>query len=184
MPSSESSSGSAEHAATDREPARKGGLAAYLPLIVVVGVAALAACALQRAPLASGNLGGWMHDFMGVFLALFAMFKLFDLSGFADGFQMYDLLARRIRFYALLYPGIELLLGLGYLARHPLPELYAATIAVLGFGALGVILALRRGLDVDCACMGSILKVPLSTVAMVENLSMATMAAVMWLRYA
>ncbi len=28
-----------------------------------------------------------MHDFMGFFLVVFALFKLFDLSAFADGFQ-------------------------------------------------------------------------------------------------
>ena len=59
----------------------------------------------------------WMHDFMGFFLVVFSMFKLFDLEGFADGFQMYDPLARPIRPYAYLYPFVELGLGLGYLAH-------------------------------------------------------------------
>lgn len=124
-----------------------------------------------------------MHDFMGLFLVVFAMFKLFDVSAFADGFQMYDLLAKPCRPYALLYPWIELGLGLGYLARTPLPAVYAATILVLGFGAIGVIRALRRGLDVDCACMGSVLRVPLSTIALTEDLGMVAMAGAMWLSH-
>ncbi len=121
-----------------------------------------------------------MHYFMGVFLLIFALLKLFDLSGFADGFQMYDLLAKRFRPYALVYPFIELSLGLGYLAFWQPLVVYSATAVVLGFGALGVIRALQKGLDLECACMGTILKVPLSTVALTEDLAMAGMAAVMW----
>jgi hypothetical protein len=33
----------------------------------------------------------WMHDFMGLFLVVLSMFKLFKPEGFADGFQVYDL---------------------------------------------------------------------------------------------
>ena len=33
--------------------------------------------------------------------------------------------------------------------------------------------------DVDCACMGTVLKVPLSTIALLEDLGMAAMAALM-----
>jgi hypothetical protein len=123
-----------------------------------------------------------MHDFMGFFLTQFALLKLFDLPGFADGFQMYDLLAKPFRPYALAYPFIELALGLGFLAGWRPAILYPATVVVLGFGALGVARALLKGLDVNCACMGNILKVPLSTVALVEDLGMAAMATLMWLQ--
>jgi hypothetical protein len=154
----------------------------YLPLLTLLGVAALAASAKGLAYGTGGTALHWMHDFMGFFLVVFALLKLFDLPGFADGFQMYDLLAKPFRPYALTYPFIELALGLGYLAAWRPAILYAATVIVLGFGALGVIRALARGLDVHCACMGNILKVPLSTVALTEDLGMAAMAALMWLR--
>ncbi len=42
---------------------------------------------------------------------------------------------------------------------------------------LGVIRALSKRLDIECACLGTVLKVPLSTVALVEDLGMAAMAA-------
>jgi hypothetical protein len=122
----------------------------------------------------------WMHDFMGLFLVIFAMFKFFDLSGFAEGFRRYDLLAQRARGYGFVYPLIELALGLGYLTQERESALYLLTFVVMGFGALGVFDALRKGLDVNCACMGTVLKVPLSTVALTENIGMAAMAAVMW----
>ncbi len=152
----------------------------YVPLLVVLAISLLASGARVRAdgPFLDG--AEWMHDFMGTFLAIFAMLKLFDLSGFADGFQRYDLLAKRFRPYALAYPFVELALALGYLGRWHLAEIYIGTIVVMTFGALGVILALRRKLDLACACMGTALRVPLSTVALVEDVGMAAMAAAMW----
>jgi hypothetical protein len=121
----------------------------------------------------------WMHDFMGLFLVMFSMFKFFNMEGFADGFQMYDLLAKSMRLYAYVYPFIELGLGLGYLAHWQPVVVYAATIVVMLFGSLGVLNALRKGLDLECACMGTVLKVPLSTIALVEDLGMAAMAGAM-----
>lgn len=154
----------------------------YVPLVVLLVVSVLAASALWRSYGPDANPAHWMHGFMGIFLLVFALLKLFDLSGFADGFQMYDLLAKRFRPYALLYPFLELALGLGYLSFWRPTFVYLATVILLGFGALGVINALRRGLDIHCACMGNTLKVPLSTVALVEDLGMAAMALVMYLR--
>jgi hypothetical protein len=132
------------------------------------------------------QLGQWhgeffMRHFMGFFLVIFAMFKLFDLSGFAEGFAMYDLIAKRWRSYALAYPFIELAVGLAYLADF-LP--LAASVVLLGvmlISVIGVLWALHKGLDVTCACLGTVLKVPLSTVAVVEDLGMVAMASVMLL---
>jgi hypothetical protein len=151
----------------------------YIPLIVIIALTLLAACAKQVSYAAGWSWMNWMHDFMGFFLVVFSMFKLFDLEGFADGFQMYDLLAKRIRAYAYLYPFIELALGLGYLAHWQPKVIYSVTVIALTFGALGVIRALTKRLDIECACLGTVLSVPLSTVAMIEDLGMAGMAAVM-----
>ncbi len=154
----------------------------YLPLLVVIGLAALGACALQY-PLEAANSHTWMHSFMGLFLLNFAMLKLFDLPGFADGFQMYDLLAKQNRRYALAYPFIELGLGLAYLSQIWPPVTYIVTIVVMLFGASGVLKALRDGLNINCACMGTSLNVPLSTVAIIEDLGMAIMAIFMLILY-
>jgi hypothetical protein len=152
----------------------------YIPLFVLV-IGTLAAAAAKQAAYGQWQWMPWMQDFMGFFLVVFSMFKFFDLSGFADGFQMYDLLAKPFRPYAYVYPFIELALGLGYLARWNLSLVYGATVVVMVFGSLGVLNALRKGLDLECACMGTVLKVPLSTVALLEDGGMALMAAAMWL---
>jgi len=146
----------------------------YLPLIVLVSITALAAGAIE---------GAWMPHFMGLFLVTFSMFKFFDLPGFADGFQKYDLLGKRCRAWALLYPFLELGLGLAYLAQWK-PEMTSiSTIILMSFGSLGVFNALRKGLCLKCACMGTALNVPLTTVAIIENFGMILMALYMFFSY-
>ena len=148
----------------------------YIPLFVILALTLLSACAKQVA-FGGWSWMSWMHDFMGFFLVVFSMFKFFNMEGFADGFQMYDLLAKPFRPYAYVYPFIELTLGLGYLSHWHPAGIYIATVIVMVFGSLGVINALRKGLDLECACMGTVLSVPLSTVALLEDLGMAAMAA-------
>jgi hypothetical protein len=92
----------------------------YIPLIVLVTLTALTALAKQHAYAHSFDPKNWMLDFMGFFLVIFSMLKFFDLEGFADGFQMYDLLAKPFRSCAYIYPFIEGGLGLSYLAQWQL----------------------------------------------------------------
>ncbi len=146
----------------------------YWPLFALVLIAALEAVALTHGVSKSNFV--WMHFFMGLFLCKFALLKLFNPRGFADGFQMYDLVAKKFSGYAYLYPFIELGLGLSYLSFVYPVVTYVITILVMGTGAIGVIRALRQGLDVRCACMGTVLDVPLSTVTLSEDIGMGIMA--------
>ena len=117
---------------------------------------------------------------MGLFFVNFAMFKLINLQGFADGFAMYDLIAKRSRAYALAFPFIELGLGLMYLAAFlPIMTNILTLIVMLVSGA-GVIKAIITGdKHLQCACLGTSLNVPLSTVSVIENFGMASMAIFM-----
>jgi hypothetical protein len=143
----------------------------YWPLMALILVAVAGAAALTQK-----GLIDWMHYFMGLFLCQFAMLKLFHPSGFAEGFQKYDLVAKKSRVYAYVYPFIELGLGLAYLSFTAPILTYILTIIVMGVGAVGVVGALRRGLDIRCACMGTVLDVPLSTVTLTEDIAMIAMA--------
>jgi hypothetical protein len=48
-------------------------------------------------------------------------------------------------------------------------------------GAVGVIQATRSKQVIECACLGTVFKLPMSVVTVVENLGMAAMAAWMLL---
>jgi hypothetical protein len=157
------------------------GIMAYWPLFALIMIAILAAFALQLGR--HEGMQAWMHYFMGVFFIFFAALKIFDLPGFADGFVMYDLLAKEHRWYAYVYPFIELLLGLAYLGFFVPIFTYLVTIGVMAFSAVGVINGLRAGIDIYCPCMGSVLKVPLSTVTLTEDIGMGVMGLILLLTW-
>lgn len=149
----------------------------YRPLAVLVLLTILESWALVY-DLGDGLFEG-THYFMGLFFCQFAMLKLFHLEGFVEGFRKYDLLAMRVSGYGYVYPFIELFLGLAYLAFVFPVATYVITIVVTLISAIGVIKALRKGLNVKCACMGTILDVPLSTVTLSEDIVMGVMAVSM-----
>jgi len=149
----------------------------YTPLFFIITFAALSATALMY--FASSGMERFMQLFMGVFLLQFSLLKVLDLRGFAKGFAKYDLAAKRSKIYGMIYPFLEFTLALGYLSEGGawgVEWVYISTIVLMGFGAIGVLVALSKGLNTDCACLGTTLKVPLSTVAVTENISMVAMA--------
>jgi copper chaperone CopZ len=125
-----------------------------------------------------------MNDFMAGFFLVFSFFKLLDLRGFADAYASYDLIARRSRAWALAYPFVELALGIAYLVRWQPLVTSAATLALMLLGSIGVLRALLRRDTIRCACLGTALNLPMTTVTLTEDLAMAAMAAVMlvWAR--
>jgi hypothetical protein len=119
-----------------REEGRGTQLADYWPLVSLAVVAALAALAIG-AGFGHADMVGFMHAYMGVFLTVFALLKLFNPAGFADGFEMYDLLAKRARAYGYVYPYLELALGLAYLSFILPNPTKKATNTFLHLGAAG-----------------------------------------------
>lgn len=150
----------------------------YRPLMVVIAIIFLAAAALQ---VDNGEFNSMllMDQVMGLFFLIFAMFKLFNLNGFADGFQMYDVVAKKFRGYAYVYPFIELMLGALYLSGQYMFFANVATLIVMTVSAIGVFLSMKRGYKFKCACLGTVLNIPLSTVSLVENVGMGLMAVYM-----
>jgi hypothetical protein len=149
-------------------------------LLVIFGSVLLSTLALQLSlPAAERSAMLGMSQFMGLFLVVFSMLKFFDLPGFVNGFSRYDLLAGPFRPYGYVYPFLELGLGLALLAQLSPFAVNAALAVLMFFGAAGVLRSLRRGESLRCACMGSSLNVPLSTVALVEDVGMGMMSLAM-----
>jgi hypothetical protein len=117
-----------------------------------------------------------MHYFMGMVFVVFSLFKLMNLQGFVEGLRKYDFIAQRFAGYAMIFPFIELILGLSYIMYGPLLMLNVLTFAFTALNSFSVIHALRKGLDVRCACLGTAFDIPLSSVSIIENAMMAVMA--------
>ncbi|MFM7264772.1 MAG: MauE/DoxX family redox-associated membrane protein [Cyanobium sp.] len=146
----------------------------YTPVLAVFATAALMALVL------GAGLGG----FMGLAICLLAMLKLMDVAAFAASFRKYDLLSQRWRPWGRLYPGVELLVGLGVLLqpRAPAAGQLVGALAV-GLVAMGM-LSVGKAVFIDhlalnCACVGGNSKTPLGVVSFVENGIMAAMGVVM-----
>ena len=155
-------------------PEAKTWLQTYQPLLLIVGYIAVAS-------LAGGGTSPlvWMDHFMAGFFLVFSFFKLLDIRGFADSYASYDLLAAHWRAYGFIYPFIELALGAAFLFGWQPQLANIATIIVMGFSSLGVIDALRKKQTIRCACLGTVLNLPMSTVTLVEDAAMVVMAAAM-----
>ena len=151
----------------------------YQPLLLIIGYIAVASFAGTAASVGTVNWPAWMMNFMAGFFLVFSAFKFLDLRGFADAYAGYDLLAKRWHAYGYVYPFLELALGLAYLFRIAPDATNVATLLLMGFSSLGVISALANKQRIVCACLGTVLKLPMSTVTLVEDLGMAIMAAAM-----
>ncbi len=123
----------------------------------------------------------WMRYFMAGFFIVFAFFKFLDLKGFARSYAMYDLLAKQWKGYGYAYPFLELGLGVLYLTAINLPVTHVLTIIIMGFSSIGVIRNMLSPNQVQCACLGTVFKLPLGNVTLVEDLLMVLMAVVMLL---
>jgi hypothetical protein len=126
------------------------------------------------------SLANFFRVFMGAFFLVFGLFKLFDLRGFAMSYTGYDIIAKRWLSYAYIYPFIEIALALGYFFHVPSTEW--VTLVVMVIGSIGVFKELMRGSKIKCACLGTYIKLPLTTVSLVEDVAMGIMALLMILK--
>lgn len=123
----------------------------------------------------------WMGAFMAVFFLTFSFFKMLDIRGFAEGYATYDVVAKHVPAYGLAYPFIELGLGIAYVLAPLSPTTNALALVVMGVSSIGVVQSVLRNSPFQCACLGTIFKLPLSKITLVEDLLMVVMSIVMLL---
>ena len=118
-------------------------------------------------------------SFMGLFYVVFSFFKLLDIKGFSVSFQMYDPLAKKYSFYGMLYPFIEIILALMLLLKFEI--IWALTISLISLSitTLGILKTLVNKKQIQCACLGTLLKLPMTEATLIENGLMIAMASSM-----
>jgi copper chaperone CopZ len=121
----------------------------------------------------------WMGHFMAGFFFVFSFFKLMNLRGFAEGYGSYDILAKKFPAWGFIYPFVELALAIAFLVSFEPLGTNIVTFLVMGISCIGVILALLRKTKFQCACLGTVIKLPLSKVTLFEDLLMMAMSAAM-----
>ncbi len=171
IPSLETRSGST--VTMEQSPAK---LKQLFPLFLIFVYLIAASIFLQKN---SFRITDFMIDFMGLFFVVFSFFKFLDYKGFPNAFARYDPLAKRSAFYAKIYPFIETLLGLMLLLRWQLNFAFITTIVILSITTFGVVYTLFDKNKINCACLGTALKLPMTEATLIENVIMLVMAVTM-----
>ena len=115
---------------------------------------------------------------MGLFFIVFSFFKFLDYKGFPASFARYDPIAKKSITYAKVYPFIELGLGVAFLLRWQLQLAIGLTFVLLLSTTIGVLKALIYKRTIDCACLGTALKLPMTEATLIENLIMLAMCVI------
>ena len=157
----------------------KSDLRQLFPLFLIFGYIIIASFLLNNNPMDWSN---FMLDFMGLFYIVFSFFKLLDLKGFPESFRMYDPLAKAVPAYGWIYPFIEVILGLMFLMRFQISLALIITLVILGITTIGVTKTLLDKKSIQCACLGTALKLPMTKATFIENSIMIIMAIIMLIK--
>jgi len=149
------------------------------PLFLIFGYITAIAILLN---IRAWDTSNFMLDFMGLFYFVFSFFKFLDLKGFSESFKMYDPLAKVVPKYGVVYPFIELGLGLLFITRVQIPLALIITIIILGITTFGVTKTLLDKKSIQCACLGTTLKLPMTKATFIENTIMIIMAVWMLIK--
>lgn len=121
----------------------------------------------------------WMGHFMAGFFLVFSFFKLMNLRGFAQGYRTYDIVAKRFPAWGFIYPFVELGLALAFIIAPGVAGTNIVALVVMGVSSIGVIQSLLKKSPFQCACLGTVIKLPLSKVTLAEDLLMVIMSGAM-----
>jgi copper chaperone CopZ len=146
------------------------------PLFIILAYISISSLLLNFKNWDSTNA---MLDFMGLFYIIFSFFKILDIKGFSISFRMYDPLAKKVPLYGIIYPFIEILLGIMFLTRIEVEVAIILTIIVLGITTIGVAQTLLNKKSISCACLGTTLKLPMTEATFIENALMIIMAFIL-----
>ena len=153
-------------------------LAKLFPLILILSYISLTSIIINF----GRSLDDLMMDFMGIFFIVFSFFKFLDYKSFPNSFAMYDPLAKTLPLYGWIYPFIETILGLMFLFRFQLFTSIIITILLLSITTYGVVNVLKNKQTIQCACLGTAIKLPMTIATLIENGIMIIMALISILR--
>lgn len=125
------------------------------------------------------DLMQWMRLFMAGFFLVFSFFKMLNLKGFAESYVMYDVVAKKIPAWAYIYAYIELALGIAFLINFNPFATNLTTLVVMTLSIIGVFKSVLNKQKIQCACLGAVFNLPMSTVTIIEDALMIAMSVAM-----
>lgn len=131
---------------------------------------------------ASVNDFDWMKGmrvFMSGFFLAFSFFKMLNLKGFADNYSSYDIIAKNFGGWGYIYAFIELGLGIAYAVNFNPIVANSVTFLVMTISIIGVLQSVLNRRKIQCACLGAVFNLPMSTVTIIEDALMIAMSGIM-----
>lgn len=125
------------------------------------------------------NFMTFMRIFMAGFFLTFSFFKMLNLKAFAESYAMYDIVAKKLGAWGYVYAFIELGLGLSFALNLSPLIVNWVTLIVMTVSVLGVLESVLNKKKIQCACLGAVFNLPMSTVTIVEDAIMIAMSAAM-----
>lgn len=150
----------------------------YKPILLIFGY--VTAISLVVSWQSSGiNFMVFMRIFMAGFFLTFSFFKMLNLKAFAQSYAMYDIVAKKFGSWGYIYAFIELGLGLSFALNLSPTAVNWVTLIVMTISILGVLESVLNKKKIQCACLGAVFNLPMSTVTIVEDAIMIAMSAAM-----
>ncbi|MDQ1140876.1 heavy-metal-associated domain-containing protein [Pedobacter agri] len=125
------------------------------------------------------NFMTFMRIFMAGFFLTFSFFKMLNLKAFAESYAMYDIVAKKFNAWGYIYAFIELGLGLSFALNLSPVVVNWVTLVVMLVSIIGVLESVLNKKKIQCACLGAVFNLPMSTVTIVEDAIMIAMSAAM-----
>lgn len=162
----------------ESEEIKRSWLETYTPILLIFFYITLVTILVQLKN-DSVDVMVWMRHFMAGFFLVFSFFKFLNLKGFAESYVMYDVLAKKIPAWAYLYAFVEFGLGIAFLIDFNPILTNAVTLVVMTISIIGVLQSVLNKQKIQCACLGAVFNLPMSTVTIIEDGIMILMSAVM-----
>jgi len=150
----------------------------YKPILLIFGyVTAISLVVSWQAN--AINFMVFMRVFMAGFFLTFSFFKMLNLKAFAESYAMYDIVAKKFSAWGYIYAFIELGLGLSFALNLSPVIVNWVTLIVMTISIFGVLESVLNKKKIQCACLGAVFNLPMSTVTIVEDAIMIAMSAAM-----
>ncbi|MES2485814.1 MAG: heavy metal-associated domain-containing protein [Bacteroidota bacterium] len=163
------------------EPARSWA-ETYKPILLIFGyITVVSGIAATWSGLFSGMV--FMRIFMAGFFLVFSFFKMLNLKGFAESYAMYDVVAKKIPIWGYIYAFLELALGLAFALDFEPVFTNAFTAVLMSVSLVGVLQSVLSKKTIQCACLGAVFNLPMSTVTIIEDSLMIAMSLAMLAMY-
>jgi len=153
----------------------KSWLETYKPVLLIF-VFIFSATTIVELTAKNIDFSRWMRHFMAGFFLTFSFFKMLDLKGFKDSYALYDIIAKKVPFWGYIYPCIEVGLGIAFLINFNPILTNAVTFVIMTVSSIGVLKTLVDKKTIQCACLGNVFNLPMSTVTIIENGLMIVMS--------